>query len=135
MLKPIKAKDLIPELAKELNYDENLVRDVIDFYWRHVRKEVSSIKHCRVHLTNLGDFVVKHWRLKERIERLEQFEEFNRQKGLQQVTARFKNAETLYDLKKLNRLLEDEQQRKQFIKLHKSNFNESKGQLDNDMEE
>lgn len=134
-MKPVKAKDLIPELAKELNYDEAMIRDILDFYWKRVRKEVSSIKHCRVHLTNLGDLVIKPWKLKERITRLEQFEEFNRQKGLQQVTARFKNAETLYNLKKLNSLLEEEEQRKQFINLHKSQFNESKGQLDNDMEE
>ena len=49
--------------------------------------------------------------------------ENNRLKGLQQITARFKTAETLFDLKAVKKIMEEENQRKDFIKLHK---NESK---------
>lgn len=121
MLKPIKAKDLIPAVVAICDLKKNEVEDIVNFYWREVRRSLSSMKHTRVHVTNLGDFKVKHWKLQEKIDRLEKFEESNRQKGLQKITARFKTAETLYDLKNVKKLLDEEKQREEFIRLHKKN--------------
>jgi len=127
-LKPKKAKYFIPEVATLLCLPEDLVKDVLDYYWRDIRKNLSVLSHNRIHLENLGDFTVKHWKIDDKIEMLEKWEENNRQKGLQQLTARFKTAETLYDLKNLKKLVQQEEQRKDFIKLHKSSSpNESKG--------
>jgi hypothetical protein len=125
-LRPKKAKDFIPSVAEQLHLSEDVVKDVVDYYWRNIRKSLSSLDHSRIHLTNLGDFTIKHWKIDEKIEGLENWEETNKQKGLQQITARFKTAETLYDLKKLKGLVEEENQRKEFIKLHKKSY-ESKG--------
>jgi hypothetical protein len=127
VLKPIKAKTLIPEVASENNLSEELVSAVITFYWQEVRKALSSLKHSRVHITNLGDFVIKHWKLNEKTIKLEKFEEMNRLKGLQKMTARFKTVETLYDLNALKVMMEQEKQRADFIKLHKKKINVSKG--------
>ena len=126
LLRPKKAKEFIPSVAEELNLSEDVVKDVVDYYWRAVRKSLSSLDHSRIHLTNLGDFTIKHWKRDEKIEMLEKWEENNKQKGMQQLTARFKTAETLYDLKNLKKIVEEEDQRKSFIKLHKSSTNESK---------
>lgn len=120
-MKPIKAKDLIPAVVAICDLKKNEVEDIVNFYWREVRRSLSSMKHTRVHVTNLGDFKVKHWKLQEKIDRLEKFEESNRQKGLQKITARFKTAETLYDLKNVKKLLDEEKQREEFIRLHKKN--------------
>lgn len=125
-MRPKKAKDFIPTVAEQLHFSEDVVKDVVDYYWRNIRKSLSSLDHSRIHLTNLGDFTIKHWKIDEKIEGLEKWEETNKQKGLQQITARFKTAETLYDLKKLKGILEEENQRKEFIKLHKKSY-ESKG--------
>jgi hypothetical protein len=125
-LRPKKAKDFIPNVAEQLHLSEDVVKDVVDYYWRNIRKSLSSLDHSRIHLTNLGDFTIKHWKIDEKIEGLEKWEETNKQKGLQQITARFKTAETLYDLKKLKGFVEEENQRKEFIKLHKKSY-ESKG--------
>lgn len=125
-MRPKKAKDFIPSVAEQLHLSEDVVKDVVDYYWRNIRKSLSSLDHSRIHLTNLGDFTIKHWKIDEKIEGLENWEETNKQKGLQQITARFKTAETLYDLKKLKGLVEEENQRKEFIKLHKKSY-ESKG--------
>jgi hypothetical protein len=38
---------------------------------------------------------------------------------MQQMTARFKTAETLFDLKALKQMMDEENQRKDFIKLYK----------------
>lgn len=100
-----------------------LAEDVILYYWREIRKSLSGLSHSRIHVTNLGDFVTKHWKIDEKIEMLEKWEESNKLKGMQQITARFKTAESLFDLKNLKKIVEEENQRKDFIKLHK---NESK---------
>ena len=122
-MNPKKAKQFIPHVAEELSLQESLVEDVISYYWQEVRKSLSKLKHNRVHITNLGDFTTKHWKLNDKIQQLEKWEENNKLKGMQELTARFKTAETLYDLKNLKKIIEEEDQRKEFIKLHK---NESK---------
>ena len=126
LLKPRKAKEFIPCISEELHLPQDLIEDVIDYYWREVRKNLSSVSHSRIHLTNLGDFTIKHWKLDEKIQMLEKWEENNKLKGMQELTARFKTAEVLYDLKSVKKLLEEENQRKEFIKLHKNKNNETR---------
>ena len=121
---PKKAKDFIPSVASDLNLSEELVKDVVLTYWQEIRKSLSGLKHQRVHLTNLGDFVIKHWKIDNRIDALEKWEESNKQRGMQQMTARFKTAETLYDLKNIKKSIDEETQRAAFIKLHKTTHNE-----------
>jgi nucleoid DNA-binding protein len=123
-LRPKKAKDFIPEVANNLDLCEDLVKDVVNYYWQEVRKSLSTLSHSRIHVTNLGDFVTKHWKVDEKIEVLEKWEENNKLKGLQEMTARFKTAETLYQLKEVKKLIAEEDQRKDFIKLHKHKKNE-----------
>lgn len=130
-MKPTKAKDLIPAVVAICDLKKNEVEDIVNFYWREVRRSLSSMKHTRVHVTNLGDFKVKHWKLQEKIDRLEKFEESNRQKGLQKITARFKTAETLYDLRNVKKLLDEEKQREEFVRLHKKNSKNGNTRKDN----
>ena len=130
-MRPRKAKEFIPEVAKQTDLSEDAVSSIISYYWQEVRKSLSNLKHPRVHVTNLGDFVTKHWKLDDKINMLEKFEENNKQKGLQKMTARYKTAETLFDLKNLKKLMQEETQRAEFIKLHK---NESKREYNPDLE-
>jgi len=119
VLRPRKAKEFIPEVSKELDCSEILVKDVIDFYWQTIRKSLSNLSHSRIHITNLGDFTIKHWKIDDKIDMLQKWEENNKQKGLQQMTARFKTAESLFELNNIKKIIEEETQRKDFIKLHK----------------
>ncbi len=110
-------------VAEELSISDKLVEDVINYYWQEVRKSLSSMKHSRIHISNLGDFIVKHWKLDEEIRLLERWEESNKQKGMQQMTARFKIVENLINLKTVKEVIQEEGQRKDFIKLHKKRSN------------
>lgn len=134
-MRPKKAKEFIPEIAQELDISKELVEDLVLYYWREVRKSLSGLKHSRIHLTNLGDFTIKHWKIDDKIEMLERWEEKNKLRGMQEMTARFKTVETIFDLKNIKKLIEEEKQRKDFIKLHKVKANESKGASNNDLEE
>jgi len=131
VLRPRKAKEFIPEVAKDTALSEEAVSAIVSYYWQEVRKSLSSLKHPRIHVSNLGDFVTKHWKLDDKIDMLEKFEENNKQKGLQKITARYKTAETLFDLKNLKKLMAEESQRAEFIKMHK---NESKREHNTDLE-
>lgn len=134
-MKPRKSKDLIPIVAEELNLSQQMVSDVTSFYWQEIRKSLSSLKHSRIHVTNLGDFTIKHWKLDDKIDKLENFKENFRQRGLQEIVTRFRTDETLFDLKAIKVLMDEEKQRKDFIKLHKTKSNESKREHNQDMEE
>jgi hypothetical protein len=122
-------------VARELGLPHELVEALSAYYWQEVRRSLSALKHPRVHISNLGDFVIKPWKLQEKIEKLEHFEEYNRQRGLQQMTARFRTAETLYDLRHVKKMLEEEKQRQEFIQMHKKTAYESKTKCDQDLEE
>jgi len=123
LLHPKKSKEFISEVAEQTGVSKETAEDIILYYWREIRKSLSSLSHTRVHVTNLGDFVTKHWKVDGKIDALQKWEENNKQKGLQQITARFKTAETLFDLKNLKKIIEEENQRKEFIKLHKKKSN------------
>jgi hypothetical protein len=125
-LKPKKSKEIIPIVAESLNLSEQMVSDVSSFYWSEIRKSLSSLKHARIHVTNLGDFTIKHWKLDDKISMLEKFKENFGQKGLQEIVTRFRTDETLFDLKSIKVLMDEEKQRKDFIKLHKTKSDESK---------
>lgn len=133
-MKPRKSKELIPIVAEELGLSQQMVSDVTSFYWQEIRKSLSSLKHARVHVTNLGDFTIKHWKLDDKIEGLEKFKENFKQRGLQEIVTRFRTDEALFDLKAIKVLMEEEKQRKDFIKLHKTKSDESKREHNQDME-
>lgn len=133
-MKPRKSKELIPIVAEELGLSQQMVLDVTSFYWQEIRKSLSSLKHSRVHVTNLGDFTIKYWKLDDKIEGLEKFKENFRQRGLQEIVTRFRTDEALFDLKAIKVLMEEEKQRKDFIKLHKVKTDESKREHNQDME-
>lgn len=133
-MRPKKAKEFIPEIANHLHLSESCISDLISFYWQGIRKSLSGLKHQRVHVTNLGDFTIKHWNIDDKIDMLERWEDKNKLKGLQQMQARFKNVETLFDLKNLKTMIEEEKQRMEFIKLHKTKLNEPKKKSNNNLE-
>jgi nucleoid DNA-binding protein len=135
-LRPKKAKEFINDVASEVKLSKEVVESVISFYYRELRQNLSCLSHSRVHVTNLGDFIIKHWKVDDKIDMLQKFEENSRAKGLQKMTARFKTAESLYELRNLKKIIEEENQRKDFIKLHKTKSNvKSRKKHNKDMEE
>jgi nucleoid DNA-binding protein len=59
-LNPKKAKTVLKDLHYELDLEENLVNDILDFYWQHVRKTIVTAAHPRINIENLGIFQVKY---------------------------------------------------------------------------
>ena len=133
-MRPKKAKHFIQATSETVHLPEDCISDIINYYWQELRKSLSSLSHQRVHVTNLGDFTIKHWTIDDKIDKLERWEEKNKLRGLQEMTARFKTVETLFDLKNLKKMMEEEKQRMEFIKLYKRTQDEQK-QPDSNLEE
>lgn len=134
-MRPKKAKEFISTTSKKVELDPLLVEDVVLFYWQEIRKNLSSLNHVRIHLTNLGDFTIKHWKLDEKLENLSQWKEENIQEGRERINERYKIEQNITNLKEVKQLLDEENQRKDFIKLHKRKSNESKEQHIQNLEE
>lgn len=66
-MRPKKTKELIPQLAKELQLSEQEIKSVMDLYWDQVRKTLSSLEHNRIFLRGLGVFYIKPWALEKKL--------------------------------------------------------------------
>jgi nucleoid DNA-binding protein len=111
LLHPSKSKDLIPEIANKLNHSETLVKDVVDFYWKNIRKNLSALSHPLIHVANFGDFVFKHWKLDEEIKRKEHYQTMPHTPVIY-----FKIAEVLSDLKRMKEMLNRQNEKREFVK-------------------
>lgn len=56
---PKKSKDIIPLVAKEFNLTEDEVSEIVDIYWKEIRKALTETKAPRVMVNWFGTFRVK----------------------------------------------------------------------------
>lgn len=58
-MNPKAAKTLYKEVAKELNIEEEFLRDVVETYWKMIRNLLSTLDYPNIKVTGLGMFRVK----------------------------------------------------------------------------
>lgn len=66
-MNPQKAKDFIKPTSEQLEIDEELVRELIDAYWKEIRLTLSKGTEPIVYVKNLVTFVVKPTALDDKI--------------------------------------------------------------------
>jgi nucleoid DNA-binding protein len=66
----IKAKHLIPKIAKKLNAPEELIEDVVNYYYRIVRKKVETFGANRIRITGLGVLHIRKEKVQRSIDKL-----------------------------------------------------------------
>lgn len=127
-MRPLKTKELYVELAFKTGHTIEEVKTVSEFFWSHVREQLSNLTDIRIHLTGLGDFVIKHWLIDKEIERCEKI-----------ISHRAQLSEPLQ--KRIDKLVKardlhlEEQQRRAFIYNHKKVSHENKPrESDTDLE-
>jgi nucleoid DNA-binding protein len=64
---PKKANKLYKELTKEFEIQEDLAEDLIEFYYKSLRKKLSSLTDLRINVDGLGHFVIKIQKVKKSI--------------------------------------------------------------------
>ena len=58
-MNPKKSNKLYTEVSEDLNLNEEQVEDIIEFYYKEVRKKLSSLEDIRLNIPGLGHFVIK----------------------------------------------------------------------------
>ena len=102
-------------MAAEIGIPVDQATKVLGLYYRMVRESVSTLSHTRVHLTNLGDLVVKHWLVDKEIQRYESAldRRILKEPSRQEILLKIKQ------LRSISQQIEEEKQRKDFIHNHK----------------
>jgi len=66
---PKKANKLYKDIAEDMNIEEVLVEDLIEFYYKEVRNKLSNLSYPRINVEGLGHFVAKSSLIKKAIPR------------------------------------------------------------------
>jgi len=72
---PKRPKKLYKELSEDLDISESMVDDIISFYYKEVRKTLSSLDHLKVNLPGLGDFLLRTTSVKSMIKKYKKYEQ------------------------------------------------------------
>jgi len=66
----IKAKTLIPKTADKLDLSEEMVSDVINFYYEDLRRRMESLENNRLYIPKIGTFYISQQKIKSSIDTL-----------------------------------------------------------------
>lgn len=66
---PKKSSILYKELAEELNCPLELVEDIIQYYYKEIRNNLTNLTHPRINVEGLGQFVARPSLVKKSIQR------------------------------------------------------------------
>jgi 4-alpha-glucanotransferase len=58
-MNPRKAKRIYEIVAEDLNLNKDLVEDLVEFYYKDVRKLLTNLEYPRINVDGLGQFVAK----------------------------------------------------------------------------
>lgn len=64
-MNPKDPNNFIAQVAKDLDLDEKLVKDVVSLYWKEVKRLVTEMEHYNIKLENLGNLEIKPWKLEK----------------------------------------------------------------------
>lgn len=68
---PKKSKEFIRPTAEKLNINEELVKDVIEFFYKKLRLNLQNLNCHNIYVPKLGTFMAKCWRIDDVIYELE----------------------------------------------------------------
>jgi hypothetical protein len=69
-MNPRKAKRIYEIVSEDLNIKKDLVEDLVEFYYKDVRKLLSNLEYPRINVDGLGQFVVKPKTVTNAIEKI-----------------------------------------------------------------
>ena len=66
---PKKSTQLFKELSEELNTPLELIQDLVEEYYKHIRGNLTNLSHPRINVEGLGQFVASPILIKKSIQR------------------------------------------------------------------
>lgn len=66
---PKKPQKLIKQVAEEFDLPQSTIDNIISFYYKEIRKNLSSLEQTKINLVGLGDFIIMQNGVKRLINR------------------------------------------------------------------
>ena len=66
---PKKSRTLYNELSEDMNLSEELIQDIIEFYYTEVRSNLTELKHPRINIDGLGQFAIRPYAVRKALPR------------------------------------------------------------------
>lgn len=117
---PKKASKLYRQVAEELNIEESLVEDFVEFLYKNVRGCLSNLTHPRINVEGLGHFAVKPSWIRRSIDRSTRLLEKHDTSTFGAYSKKVRVEEKLDLLIELEKKITLEEQRKKQFKLDKN---------------
>jgi DNA polymerase III delta prime subunit len=102
--------------AEKLGLEEELVKDVVELYWKDVRKAITELQHYAINVEGLGTFLTKPWKLKEMREKFEYMLSKNDGSTFRKMAIKTELEDKVSKIKNLEEGLFKEKTKKQSIK-------------------
>jgi len=113
---PKKSSKIYKVIAEDLNIQEKLVEDIVQFYYKELRTKMSTISHTRINIEGLGHAMVKPQIVSKAIVRLEKSVKNHDTSTYHAYHNKRAMEEKLELLKKVIVKLKEEQEEKQSFK-------------------
>jgi hypothetical protein len=110
---PKKYSSIFKDVSEELDISENLLEDIIGFYYKEVRKNLTELSHPRINVEGLGQFVARPGIVRKSIPRLKKmlenhdtstFSAYYNKKMLEEKVAALQELEKQLDVVDVKRL-------------------------------
>lgn len=72
---PKKAEVIIKQIAEEKDIPASTIDDIVSFYYKEVRKTLSSLEHLKINIPGLGVFTIKQSSVDKLIRKYETIKE------------------------------------------------------------
>lgn len=111
-MSPNKSKVIVDITAKNLNVDQNLVKDLTSFYWSRIRKSLTGLEFPAITLHGLGEMTIRPIKLKEFTEDFtnlkkyinpKKFGGYQRMKLIDNKLERLVNMQLMLDIQEMKR--------------------------------
>jgi hypothetical protein len=115
-MNPKKATKYYKQVAEDLNTEESLVEDFIEFYYKTIRFSLSYLTYPRINVEGLGHFVVKPSWVRRSIDRISKSLDKHDTYTFGAYAKKIRLGETLDLLIELEKKIFTEEQRKKSLK-------------------
>jgi hypothetical protein len=70
---PKKPKLIVKQISEELDVADTMIDDIVSFYYKQVRLNLSSLDNLKINVPGLGDFIMRKELVKKMIKKQESF--------------------------------------------------------------
>jgi nucleoid DNA-binding protein len=68
---PKKPKEIINIVSEETDIPFSVIDDIVSFYYKEVRKNLTNLSDLKINIPGLGDFLIKTSGVRQSIKRFE----------------------------------------------------------------